>query len=344
VTHVLFPSSPIEPKSVDDSFAGQAEAAKEAGFGIGRVDLEGVVGGRIANVPEDAQVVYRGWFMPPAQYRTIHERLGGRLISSPDGYETAYELPRWYVLVKDVTPRTLILPLATWGSFENLGDIAECVEHTFRTRFSDAQEERIAEITKFDEEQRAKGAPFFHRHWPTDLLELPGPRPVMVKDYVKSAKHKWFDACFIRDSRDREETARVIRNFLDEQGTGLVGGLCFRQFEHYKRIGVHPKTQLPLVNEWRAFMHKGMVFYHAPYWRDGDYSLGAQPSASEIESLAAPLKDLDLIAVDVAEKEHVSEGGPRFDIIEINPGGASDVPEGGDVKEFYKALRREYPE
>jgi hypothetical protein len=161
---------------------------------------------------------------------------------------------------------------------------------------------------------------------------------------VKSAKHRWFDACFIRDSRNREETTRVTKNFLDIQGTGLVGGLCFRQFEFYKPIGIHPKTKLPLVNEWRAFMSKGRVFYFAPYWSDGaDYTLGAKPTAHEIESLAVGLEDLELVAVDVAERVRAPGDGAVFDIIEVNPGGAAGVPEGGDVTVFYQLLRKVYP-
>lgn len=338
-TTILFPSNPIQPKSVDESFGWEAQAAKEAGFSIGRIDLEVILGGeiKIANVPDTGEVVYRGWLMPTAQYRSVFERLGGRLVPTPEQYEISYELPRWYVLVEDVTPRTLVLPLATWGSFENLGDIAECVEHTFQDRLRKADRA----VVKAYHESFKEG--WHTGHLRPELMELPGPRPVIIKDYVKSAKHKWFDACFIHDSRDREEVVRVTKNFLDIQSTGLVGGLCYRQFERYKPIGTHPKTNLPLVNEWRAFMRGGKVFYLAPYWRDGDYAQGSKPTAEEIESFAAPLKDLDVIAVDVAEKAYASEGEPRFDIIEVNPGGASGVPEGGDVKDFYKALRAEYP-
>jgi hypothetical protein len=45
--NVLFPSNPINWRVVDEAFAPEAEAAKEAGFGISRVDLEIIMGGEV---------------------------------------------------------------------------------------------------------------------------------------------------------------------------------------------------------------------------------------------------------------------------------------------------------
>lgn len=131
-----------------------------------------------------------------------------------------------------------------------------------------------------------------------------------------------------------DETKRVVRNFLDTVQDGLVGSLVFREFIDFRRIGTHPKIGLPLINEWRAILSFGKVIYLAPYWANGDYSNVARPEALEIERLSVGLHDNPFIAVDVAE----TDNGQQM-IIEVNPGGAAGVPEGGDVRDYYRALR-----
>lgn len=54
----------------------------------------------------------------------------------------------------------------------------------------------------------------------------------IVKDYVKSRKHEWYDACYIKNIADKNNTSKVIGNFIERQGVSLVGGIVFRKFEH----------------------------------------------------------------------------------------------------------------
>ena len=53
-----------------------------------------------------------------------------------------------------------------------------------------------------------------------------GGRAVIVKDYVKSQKHAWGEACFIPRADDVEGALRVVRRFLGLQGAdvGESGG------------------------------------------------------------------------------------------------------------------------
>src|SRR5262249_2955781 len=51
-----------------------------------------------------------------------------------------------------------------------------------------------------------------------DLLATFGDAPVVVKDYVKSQKHYWDEACFIPSARDREAVRRVTTRFAELQG------------------------------------------------------------------------------------------------------------------------------
>lgn len=172
---------------------------------------------------------------------------------------------------------------------------------------------------------------------PAQLEEVFGRSGVglILKDYVKSRKHEWWDACFIPEIGDTKNLLRVSENFLRRQGESLVGGLVFREFVKFKQIGVHSKSKLPLINEHRLFVLDGKVFYQAPYWSEGDYS-GALPPKDILDPVIGRLKaGSPFLSVDVAEKEDGS-----WMIVEIGDGGTSGVPEGGSFSGFYEAFKK----
>lgn len=344
-TTILFPSNPLKPKAVDDSFGYEAAAAKEVGYKIGRIDLEIILGGeaKIDGLSPTGPVVYRGWLNKPEAYEKMFKASEERLVVKPQDYLDAYHLPRWYKLLGSTgLPPSHLTPESIWVSPEfdltNLDGLFTLVSTVF------GRDEATRKIqsdwdawVKKEQEEHGPNATFGVQP-PIALLELPGTHAVIVKDYVKSAKHRWYDACFIHHADAEAEVKRVVKNFLDTVSDGLVGSLVFRKWVRFKRIGIHSKTNLPLINEWRAFMSYGKVFYIAPYWAEGDYT-GARPEEHIIAGLADGLHELPFIAVDVAQRDD----DDRWMIIEVNPGGEAGVPEGGDVKEFYRALATVFP-
>ncbi len=40
-----------------------------------------------------------------------------------------------------------------------------------------------------------------------------------------------------------------MNNFIDMQGKDLVGGLVYREYIPFKKIGIHPKSKMPLIHE-----------------------------------------------------------------------------------------------
>jgi hypothetical protein len=90
-----------------------------------------------------------------------------------------------------------------------------------------------------------------------DLLCPFGDTPLVVKDYVKSQKHVWEEACFIPSASDRRAVERVVRWFLELQGADLAGGLVFREFVELEPLGRHPKSRMPLPLEYRLFFLDG---------------------------------------------------------------------------------------
>lgn len=71
------------------------------------------------------------------------------------------------------------------------------------------------------------------------------PGPGMVKDYVKSRKHEWDEACFIPDVSDAAAVARVVRRFVELQGEFLAG-IVLREFEPF----VAPESAAAEVRVW----------------------------------------------------------------------------------------------
>ena len=85
---------------------------------------------------------------------------------------------------------------------------------------------------------------------------------------MKSRKHEWYDACFINNISDVNSASKVIGNFIDRQGSSLVGGVVLRKFENLKQIGFHEKSGMPLSEEYRVFIYAGNVLNIYDYWTD----------------------------------------------------------------------------
>lgn len=154
---------------------------------------------------------------------------------------------------------------------------------------------------------------------PEELLaELPGGAAI-VKDYVKSFKHLWDEACYIRDTDDTVDALRVINKFK-ELRIEIQGGLILRHYE-------------PLGDEYRS------------WWRDGECRLvSAHPDTPEL----LPPDDLDLdflrdnvaeldarmVTIDLARNTETND----YRIVEIGDGMVSDRPQSLDPEVFYQQL------
>lgn len=111
--HFVFPQNPLEPRQVDDHFAGQRAALEGAGFSTSIVhDAVFDSGANLHGVPRGAVVVYRGWMVNADQYRnfvTAVEGSGAVPFTSHDAYLHAHYLPNWYYHLSDLTPETVVL-------------------------------------------------------------------------------------------------------------------------------------------------------------------------------------------------------------------------------------------
>jgi hypothetical protein len=158
-----------------------------------------------------------------------------------------------------------------------------------------------------------------------------GARPLIVKDFVTSRKHEWAEACFIPSAADRAAVARVVRRLVELQGPDLNEGLVFREFVALAPLGAHPRSGMPLAQEYRIFWLDGAPLAAAPYW-DGDGYPTAGPPVARFRAAARAVPSR-FFAMDVARTR---AGG--WTIVELGDGQVAGLPPRADPRAFYRVL------
>ena len=155
--------------------------------------------------------------------------------------------------------------------------------------------------------------------------------PYVVKDYVKSRKHEWYDACFIRDMKNEANLEEIVNNFVKRQGTDLVGGIVLRKFEELNRIGFHSQSGMPLAEEYRIFVYGGRVIALEDYWNKSTNTRLSVDEYKWIEEIAKRVKS-NFVSIDVDRKVNGT-----LMIMELGDGQVSGLQEIGET-EFYRAF------
>ncbi|MBL1100636.1 ATP-grasp domain-containing protein [Streptomyces coffeae] len=280
----LFSRDPLTPRRVDPEFADEARAVRAAGATVTLIDHEALVSGdatgAVARVPrETGPAWYRGWMLPGDRYAELATALAERgrtLLTSPERYRTAHELPGWYAVFAPLTPPSAWLPTAPG--------------HT-------PAESELARMA----------------------ARLGGAGPVVVKDWVKSRKHEWDEACYVPETADTGRLAAVVARFVELQGDFLTGGVVLRRFEHYQPVG-----------EARV------------WWLDGEpVHIGPHPDspalrpAPDLTDVGPAVRELGcrFITTDLALRE---DG--RWRVVEVGDGQVSGLPRDTDPQPLFTAL------
>lgn len=161
-----------------------------------------------------------------------------------------------------------------------------------------------------------------------------GNAPVIVKDFVKSRKHEWNDACFIRSASDRTEVGRVVGNFIRGQGADLAEGLVFREYVDLHRLAVDPRTRAPVNEEYRLFYVDGKRLLAAQHFDPSAYTAGAPFDPAAFDEAAARIPS-PFFAMDVAR---TVDGG--WIVIELGDGQVAGLPDSVDPVEFYRLMSK----
>ncbi|HEX9058998.1 MAG TPA: ATP-grasp domain-containing protein [Clostridia bacterium] len=159
-----------------------------------------------------------------------------------------------------------------------------------------------------------------------------GNASLVIKDYVKSRKHEWEDACFIPDASDRKRVKRVVDKFIELQGDDLNEGIVFREFLKLEFLSRHSKSKMPLTKEFRIFFFYGKPLMLLYYWDEGDYG-ELMPDITKFTKVAKNIGSR-FFTMDIAKLE---DGD--WSIVELGDAQVSGLPDNADIYEFYKGIK-----
>ncbi len=272
---VLFCGSPLDLRRVDEHFAPEAAAVRALGGTVARIDhdalLRGSAGAAVAKVPQA---------LGPAWYR-------GWMVSSGGYRDLARALGTrgaGLLVPPDAYTRAHELP----GWYHTFADV------TPRSVWTPAEPGRVPSV----DEVAALVAPL-------------GRGPAVVKDFVKSRKHEWDEACYVPDLADVAAAHRVVERFVQLQDDALAGGIVVRAFEPFLTTG-------PDAGEARVWWLDGQPVVTGPHPDTPDRR--PCPDLTRIQPLVARL-GCRLVTTDVARR---TDGAWR--VVEVGDGQASDLP------------------
>jgi hypothetical protein len=163
------------------------------------------------------------------------------------------------------------------------------------------------------------------------LLRPFGTASLVLKDFVKSRKHEWGEACYIPSAADRGAVERVVRRFLELVEDDLNEGLVFREFVDFEPLTHHSKSGMPLTKEFRLFFLDGKPMLSTEYWDEGDYT-GLTPPIDQFSEIAASVESR-FFTMDIAKRR---DG--EWMIVELGDAQVAGLPANADVDGFYAAI------
>ncbi|HEY1011265.1 MAG TPA: ATP-grasp domain-containing protein [Herpetosiphonaceae bacterium] len=294
---IVFCADPLAPRQPDPAYAAEAAAAEQAGLAWGLVQLEELLAG-------DERAAVR------------------KIPAAPEGSAPALAVYRGWMLRPDDYAR-LYAALERRG-LRLLNDPAayrHC--HWFPESYPLIAGQTPASVWMPAAEWSLDAA--------MERLAPFGDQPLILKDYVKSRKHEWHEACFIPAASDRAAVGRVSATFLERQGADLNEGLVYRAFVEFAPLGAHPQSGMPLTREFRQFYLDGAPLLSFPYWESGDYA-GAAPPASQWAEIAAGIRSR-FWTMDVAQ---LASGA--WQIVELGDGQVAGLPDHADPAALYRGL------
>jgi hypothetical protein len=164
-----------------------------------------------------------------------------------------------------------------------------------------------------------------------DALSSFDNRAIIIKDYVKSQKHHWFEACYIPNANDFEFAQRIVKRFIELQRENLEEGLIFREFVELESIGIHPKSKMPLTKEYRIFVLNKIPIAVIPYWNDINYTDNEIP-LNKFNPIFNKVQS-NFYTVDIAKLKN-----GNWIIIELGDGQVAEYMGIIDLDNFYQRL------
>ena len=100
----IYPSDPIHPHKIDESFEKEANLLKSANFSIHLINTDDIENSKIIPIlNNENNLIYRGWMLNKESYEKLYHKFNQQLLTSPESYLYAHHLPNWYNDLKDFT-------------------------------------------------------------------------------------------------------------------------------------------------------------------------------------------------------------------------------------------------
>jgi hypothetical protein len=293
---IVFCSEPFYPHKPDYAYETEAEAAAKNGFEYELFSFEDLAENKISDALRRIK---------PLEVAETAIYRGWML--KPQQYETLYN---------ELRGRNLIL-INSPEEYRHCHYFPESYEliknHTPRSIF-----------LPFDEKFS-----FENLH---ERLAVFGDKPLVLKDYVKSRKHEWNEACFISSAANIEAVEGTVARFLELQGEDLNEGLVFREFVEFAPLAAHTKSGMPLTKEFRLFFLTGELVFASEYWEEGDYKEAILPV--DLFTNVAARVESNFFTMDIAQK---TDG--NWLIVELGDAQVAGLPEKADENLFYKSIQ-----
>ncbi|MBB4889636.1 hypothetical protein FHS38_005712 [Streptomyces netropsis] len=280
---ILFCGDPLDPRRVDPHFADEARAARRLGLRVALLDHDALVAGdarrAVARVPRGGGAAWYRGWMVPAA--------------------------RWADLARSLSARG-VTTLTSAADYRRAHELPGWYD-TF------------AAVTP-----RSVWLPAPHGRAPAepelaDCATALGHGPAIVKDFVKSRKHDWHEACYIPDLTDTARLAAVVTRFVELQEEFLAGGVVLRAFERFSDAG-----------EARVWWVDGVPALTTAH--PDSPGLLPEPDLGAVAPLVAAL-GCRFVTTDLALRE---DGVWR--VVEVGDGQVSDRPRGTDPTPLLRAL------
>lgn len=296
--YFLFCESPIQPKTVDEDYEAEWIAARENDFGTLLFNFEDLTS-------TDKLDRATAGIEPNDKLALVIYR--GWMLT-PQQYAILYAalLPKNYRLINSV---------AEYRNCHYLPDSLRFIEsNTPKTVFE-----------PFDSENSIGRL--------IEKAQVFGQKPVILKDYVKSEKHDWETACFVKDASDKTSLKQTIENLVQLRGDYLNTGIVVREFVALNALTIHSKSGMPLTEEYRLFFYRQQLLGIYDYWEEGEYN-HEKPDTTAFEAIALQIES-NFFTMDIARQEN-----GELIIIELGDGQVAGLPDKAGRFAFYKALRK----
>ena len=190
---LIVPANPLRPRQADEHFAPEAEAARDFGIVVALIDHDA-----LADPGGAEQAVAR---VPNATAVAVYR---GWMMSARQYAELEAALSaRGVKLRTDAAQFRRAHELPGW-------------HHA------------LAAVTPRAAWTDGGGEPAFRR-----ACESLGPGPAVLRDYVKSMKHRWHEAAYIPDVADFPAAWKVASRFRELRDDEFTGGFVLRRFEDF---------------------------------------------------------------------------------------------------------------